>query len=106
MKTVVVYNKPGGIEPINLWINALKDISARAKIRRRIERMEEGNYGSHRYLQGAIFELKIDYGPGYRVYCGEEGKKIVVLLCGGNKSSQNKDIKIALEYWVDYLKRK
>jgi putative addiction module killer protein len=68
--------------------------------------MELGNYGSHRYLQGAIFELKIDYGPGYRIYCGEEGNKVVVLLLGGDKSSQTKDIKESLEYWKDYLKRK
>lgn len=106
MKTVIIYKKSNGTEPINLWINALKDIYARAKIRRKIERIEEENYGNHRYLQGAILELKIDCGPGYRVYCGEEDKKIIVLLCAGNKRSQSKDIKLAVEYWTDYLKRK
>jgi len=78
------------------WINRLKDRYARQKILLRVDRLvEEGNPGSCRVLQGGIIELKIDYGPGYRVYYSQQGRALIILLAGGNKSTQNADISAA-----------
>ena len=81
-----------GEEPFNEWFKRLKDVTIKARILRRLDRLEFSNYGDHRYLTGGLFELKFDIGPGYRVYCGEEENQLVVLLCAGDKSSQSKDI--------------
>ncbi len=91
-----------GKEPFTGWMNSLKDIVARAKILRRVDRLEQDNYGEHRYLKKGIFELKINYGPGYRVYCGEKNKDNVILLYGGDKSTQSKDLEKVYKYWEDY----
>ncbi|MBA8667777.1 type II toxin-antitoxin system RelE/ParE family toxin [Holosporaceae bacterium 'Namur'] len=103
-KVIEIYNT-NGKEPINRWLDSLKDITARVKVLRRIDRLVQGNYGDHRYLSGGLFELKVDYGKGYRIYCGEKGNKVVVLLWGGDKSNQRQDIEIAKEYYENYLRR-
>lgn len=66
--------------------------------------MAQGNFGLCRKLEGGIQELKVNWGPGLRVYFAEDGDTLVVLLCGGDKSTQAKDIEKACEYWADYLK--
>jgi putative addiction module killer protein len=73
------------------WLKGLKDSRVRIRIGMRIERLEQGNPGDHKDL-GDISELRIDYGPGYRVYYTQQGKKIIVLLAGGDKRTQEKDI--------------
>jgi putative addiction module killer protein len=73
------------------WIKNLRDFRARTRILARIMRLAEGNSGDHRFL-GEISELRIDYGPGYRVYYKDTGKEIIVLLCGGDKTTQQADI--------------
>jgi putative addiction module killer protein len=78
------------------WINALTDRAARARILVRIDRLAHGNPGQRRQLAGGISELKIDVGPGYRVYYTQRGSALIVLLAGGDKSSQQKDIASAL----------
>lgn len=78
------------------WINALKDRAGRARIQVRVDRPAHGNPGQHRNLEGGISELKIGCGPGYRVYFTERNGEIIVLLAGGEKSTQQRDIKIAL----------
>ncbi|MDR2900263.1 MAG: type II toxin-antitoxin system RelE/ParE family toxin [Treponema sp.] len=78
-------------ECIQKWIDNLRDSRARSRIQIRIKRLEEGNPGDHRFL-GDISELKIDYGPGYRVYYKDTGKEIIILLCGGDKQTQDADI--------------
>jgi putative addiction module killer protein len=65
-----------------------------------------GNLGDHRVLDAGLFELRLDFGPGYRVYCGEVGDRIVLLLCGGDKATQQKDIRKARQCWNDYLERR
>jgi putative addiction module killer protein len=75
-----------------LWINALKDRVARARIQVRVDRLAHGNPGQHRQLTEGICELKIDVGPGYRVYYTQRGEELIILLVGGDKSSQQRDI--------------
>jgi putative addiction module killer protein len=78
------------------WINSLNDRAGRARIQVRVDRLVHGNPGQHRALTDGVFELKIDFGPGYRVYYTERAGVVVVLLAGGDKSSQQKDIKTAI----------
>lgn len=78
------------------WINGLRDIAGRARIQARIERLADGNPGQHRMLTGGVAELKIDVGPGYRVYYLQRGNILIVLLAGSDKSTQEKDIQTAL----------
>ena len=74
---------------------ALRDRRARAKIVRRVDRMKRGNFGDHKSVGGGVSEMRIDEGPGYRVYFTERGDVRIVLLCGGDKSSQSHDVKLA-----------
>jgi putative addiction module killer protein len=78
------------------WINSLKDRAGRARIQVRVDRLVHGNPGQHRALTDGICELKVDFGPGYRVYYTEKAGVVIVLLAGGDKSSQQRDIKLAL----------
>jgi len=79
------------------WLDRLKDINGRARIQARIQRLASGNPGKHRDLKLGVSELKIDIGPGYRVYYTQKRDILIILLCGGDKSSQAKDIKLAYE---------
>jgi putative addiction module killer protein len=79
------------------WINALRDRTARARIQVRVDRLVHGNPGQNRHLGGGVSELKLDIGSGYRVYYTERNGELIVLLAGGDKSSQQKDIEAALE---------
>jgi len=78
------------------WLDALKDIRARARIIVRIERLATGNPGDVKPVGGGVSELRIDYGPGYRVFYKKHGRQVVILLAGGDKRTQSKDIKTAL----------
>ena len=77
------------------WINSLKDRAARARIQVRVDRLVHGNPGQHRNFASGISELKIDVGPGYRVYYTQRGDELIILLVGGDKSSQQSDIELA-----------
>ncbi len=76
----------------NDWLRGLRDIQGRARINARISRLLDGNPGQHRVLTDGVVELKIDVGPGYRVYYVQQGSVVIVLLCGGDKDSQQDDI--------------
>ncbi len=78
------------------WIDALKDRVGRARILVRVERLIAGNPGKHRELTDGVAELKIDFGPGYRVYYSQRGTRLLLLLAGGDKTSQSKDIPLAI----------
>jgi putative addiction module killer protein len=95
----------GGRDIFVEWFYALKDVAGRAAIKRRIDRVEDGNFGDHRFVGEGVWEIRIHIGPGYRVYYGEDGPKIVLLLCGGDKSTQQKDIRRAQEFWAAYGRR-
>ena len=79
------------------WIDNLNDIRARARIQVRIERLAAGNPGDVEPVGGGVSELRINYGPGYRVYFKQRGQTLIVLLAGGNKTTQPKDIRMALQ---------
>ena len=83
------------------WINSLKDLAGRARIQVRVDRLVHGNPGNHRNLARGISELKIDFGPGYRVYYTIRGSRLLILLAGGDKSTQRKDILKAVELTKD-----
>ena len=96
------YITTSGICPFDSWLSSLKDKRTKAIIATRLNRLIQGNFGSCKKL-GAIWELKINFGPGFRVYFGEEGKEIVILLTCGDKSTQSDDIEKAKACWRDYL---
>lgn len=79
------------------WIDTLKDQAGRARILVRVERLIGGNPGQHRNLTDGVSELKIDFGPGYRVYYSQRGTRLLLLLVGGDKSSQPKDVQLAIK---------
>lgn len=78
------------------WLDGLRDIRARARILARVERLATGNAGDAEPVGEGVSELRINYGPGYRVYYKQQGRELVILLAGGDKSSQSRDIKTAL----------
>jgi putative addiction module killer protein len=94
-----------GQEPFNEWLTSLRDIKTRAKIRVRLDRISLGNFGDCHGVGEGVQELRIDYGPGYRIYFGQKGTSIVLLLCGGDKSTQTKDIETAKRLWNEYRRR-
>lgn len=104
-KNVDIYLDQDGNAPYSIWVHSLADLRARAKVRERIARLRLGNMGDCAPVGEGVFELRIHYGPGYRVYFGQDGNRIVVLICGGIKKSQKKDIKAAKAMWKDYKER-
>jgi putative addiction module killer protein len=78
------------------WLLGLRDLRARARIQARVDRLESGNAGDIKPVGEGVSEMKIDYGPGYRVYFVQRGSKLVILLAGGDKNSQSKDIRKAV----------
>ncbi|MEM9271970.1 MAG: type II toxin-antitoxin system RelE/ParE family toxin [Cyanobacteria bacterium P01_F01_bin.143] len=99
---IVVYETQDGKLPFWEWLRGLKDRKGRAVIQARIERVRLGNFGNCRSVGSGVQELKIYFGPGYRVYFGRDGINIVILLCGGDKSDQKEDIVFAKELWKEY----
>jgi putative addiction module killer protein len=87
------------------WLDGLRDMRARVAIQRRVDRLARGNFGDHRFCREAVWELRIDFGAGYRVYYAQAGQSLVLLLCGGDKRSQAADIDRAVECWQDYERR-
>lgn len=101
-RTVVFYMTEEGREPFTEWRDSLA-ISFQVRVAQRLQRVQLGNFGDHKSVGGAVWELRLPFGKGYRIYYAEDGDDIVVLLCAGDKSRQRKDIKQAKLYWYDYL---
>ena len=99
------YMTSSGVVVVTEWLAELRDNQARARIAARFLRLAVGNFGNCRALRDGIWELKIDWGPGYRVYYAMAGKECVLLLCGGDKRKQSADIERAVKYWQDYKQR-
>ena len=104
-QVVLNYVLSNGEEPLTTWLENLKDLKGRAKIRARINQIRSGNPGNFKMVAPSIMEMKIDYGPGYRVYYSRVGSITILLLCVGDKTTQKSDIRTALEYLDDYKRR-
>jgi putative addiction module killer protein len=100
-----IYQDEFGSKPFMNWLMGIRDSLVKARIQVRLDRVEEGNFGDHKALGGGICEIRIDFGPGYRVYYGRHGESFVLLLGGGDKKSQTRDIEKARKYWSDFLRR-
>lgn len=94
-----------GVCPFTEWLYGLRDRVATSRIRTRLDRVSLGNFGTVESVGQGVSELKVDHGPGYRVYFAMSGKTIVLLLVGGDKSTQRKDIAAAHSYWKDFQTR-
>lgn len=101
-KDVIIYADEDGKEPFTDWLDGLRDKQGRKRIETRLLRLEQGNYGDCEPVGEGVSELRLFFGPGYRVYFGEDAGNIVVLLCGGDKDSQTRDIETAKTYWKEY----
>ncbi|WP_316358580.1 type II toxin-antitoxin system RelE/ParE family toxin [Candidatus Neptunichlamydia sp. REUL1] len=103
---IEIYETHSEKSPFIDWIDGLKEIHTRAKIFTRLDRLKMGNFGDCKSVGNGIYELRIHYGPGVRIYYSKIGMKVILLLCGGDKSSQKKDIKNAKMFLEDYKDRK
>jgi len=97
------YLEQDGRSPFRDWLAGL-DVSTRARVQARVWRFESGNLGDHKLLGDGVWEARLAFGPGYRLYFGRAGQTVVLLLLGGDKSSQTKDIQRAKRYWANYAK--
>ncbi|NVO00231.1 MAG: type II toxin-antitoxin system RelE/ParE family toxin [Geobacteraceae bacterium] len=99
------YKTENGAAPFKEWLEALRDVNGRAKVRVRLDRARLGNLGDHKQLDDGVWELRIDYGPGYRLYFAKEGARLILLLVGGDKGSQKRDIAQATGFLQDHRRR-
>jgi putative addiction module killer protein len=104
-RELIIYETEQGEAPFSEWLDSLRDRSARARIKKRLDRVEIGNFGDYKAVGEGVYELRIDYGPGYRVYYGNIDLTIVLLLCGGDKDTQEGDIEQAKQFWNDFKQR-
>ena len=100
------YKTEDGAAPFREWLEALRDVNGRAKVRVRLDRARLGNLGDHKHIDDGVWEIRIDYGPGYRVYFAKEENRIILLLIGGDKDTQRRDIAQAVNYLQDYSRRR
>lgn len=99
------YVDAGGRSPFDQWFNRLDDVAA-ARVTTSLTRLGTGNWSNVEGVGAGVFEVKIDFGPGYRVYFGKDDDRIVILLGGGTKKRQSRDIEIARDHWKQYKQRK
>ncbi len=105
MLDVREYVDPAGRSPFTKWLRALT-VQAAAKVATALERISDGNLSNVKPVGSGVLEYKIDFGPGYRIYFGRDGDRLVILLAGGTKKRQREDIQQAQVNWADYRKRK
>jgi putative addiction module killer protein len=87
------------------WLQRLRDRQTKVAVIRRVTRLESGNFGDHKFCRDGVWELRIDVGPGWRVYYALAGRRVVLLLCGGDKRAQEADIAKAVNCWQDWQRR-
>lgn len=102
-RTVRILVLRNGKSPFKDWLRSLRDRPTQARIQIRIDRLRLGAVGDYKRVGGGVFELRIHFGPGYRVYFGLHGAQVILLLCGGDKRTQVQDIADAQRYWKEFL---
>ena len=102
---LVTYRDQTGFAPLHGWLGALQDRMARNRINARLARVEAGNFGNCKPVREGVMELRIDHGPGYRVYLSRQGPVVVLLLCGSAKNEQDRAINQAIDYLNDWKER-
>ncbi len=104
-KNLINYRTEDGKEPFREWLKALRDKVTAARVQSRLERVKLGNFGDTKPVGSGVSDLRFTFGSGFRVYFGQDGDQIVVLLIGGDKSTQEKDLQLAHSYWANYTRR-
>ena len=105
MTEVGEYLDAEGTSPYAKWFDRL-NVTAAIKVATAVHRMEQGNFSNVKGVGAGVYEYRIDFGPGYRIYFGKDGDRLVILLAGGAKKRQDADIAAAKEHWRDYKRRK
>ncbi len=105
MPELVRYQTTIGLEPISEWINSLTDKMVQARVLMRLKALKAGNFGDCKPVGNGVLELRIHMGAGYRVYCGRYGEAVILILCGGDKRSQESDIRLAKAMWAEWKER-
>ncbi len=105
MFIVRVFEDERGKEPFTEWLKSLSPLTE-TRVLKRIYRIQHGNFGDYKRIGAGVFELRLFFDGGIRIYFGRDGEEIIILLCGGDKSSQKQDIKKALDYWRQYHEQK
>jgi len=105
-RTLRIYSAADGSRPFEKWLEGLRDYEAQARILGRLGHVRLGSLGDWKAVGEGVGELRIPVGPGYRVYFGQDGASVVILLCGGSKATQHRDIENAKTYWRDYRSRR
>lgn len=106
MRTLAIYKTLDGKSPFKQWLESVSDKLIKARIHARLGRIEEGNFGDSKSVGQGVMELRLAFGSGYRIYYALDGDILIILLSGGDKSTQKDDIRRAHNYWQDYLRRK
>ena len=106
MKEIRLYKTNSGKEPFNEWLTNIKDKTIKARIRRRIDKLYFGHEGDCKSVGKGVYELRLMFGSGYRIYYARSGDTVIILLLGGNKNSQEEDIKTAQSYWHEFQEKR
>ena len=106
IREILHYQTAHGKDLFAKWFEGLRDARSRNRIKARLDRLLTGNFGDSKLVATGVWELRFHFGPGYRVYFGLDGSVLVILPCGGDKSTQESDVRRARGCWIDYLRRK
>ena len=101
-REIQIYRTLNDRQPFIEWLESIRDANTRERIQARATRLKFGNFGDFKSVGNGIYELRLNFGPGYRIYFGQVSSTIILLLCGGDKSSQVRDIERAKNYWLQY----
>ena len=102
---LVHYVTASGVDVYQEWLDGIRDLKTRVRVTRSVDRVKQGNFGDHKFERDGVWEIRLDFGPGYRVYYSKIGETVVLLLAGGDKSTQDKDIDKAVANLQDYKRR-